>query len=127
MFEQYKICPDLNSKEKCFRVQRSEGRDVTEVFHEHVPSHRITSDSEIDVLRALIGHFAGWNAQFILYSRLNNRPGCPSRYPKFMSHVAYPEEGALRRYLSSGNVTAWSDSVISPGSFRSDGAFHVGA
>lgn len=121
MYERYKICPELSGKEKCFRVQRYEDGNIIEVFHEHIPSHRISLDSEIEALRALVGQFAGWNGLFNLRSRLNNRRGGPSRYPGFMFHASYPEEGVLRRYSSSGNVTAWSDSVISLGSFRCKG------
>ena len=127
MYERYMICPDLRCKEKCFRVQRYEEGKMVEVFHEHIPFHRISLESEIEVLRALVSQFAGWNGMFILHSHLNNRRGGPSRYPGFTSHVAYPEEGVLRRYLGSGNVTAWSDSVISPSSFRCGGASHVSA
>ena len=122
MYDQYMICPSLRPKEKCFRVQRYEDGHVIEVFHEHIPSHRISLDSEIEVLRTLVGHFAGWNGMFILHSRLNSRRGGPSRYPGFVSHVTYPEEGVLRRYFSSDDVTAWSDTVISPHSFRREGA-----
>ena len=127
MYEEYKICSELNSKEKCFRVQRYEGGDIVEVFHEHVPSHRISLDYEAEVLRALVGHFANWNGIFILHSRLNNRRGSPSRYPEFTSHTIYPEEGVLRKYLSSGKVTAWSDSVISSSKVRSKEAPNASA
>jgi len=119
MYEKYKICPNLNCKEKCFRVQKREkGNTVVELFHEHVPSYRISSASETEVLKALIGQFSGWNGLFILHSRLNNRRGSPSRYPNFISHETYPEAGVLRHYISSGEVTAWSDSVISRENFR---------
>jgi hypothetical protein len=94
---------------------------MVELFHEHIPSHRISLESEIEALRALVGQFAGWNGLFVLHSRLNNRRGGPSRYPGFMAHTSYPEEGVLRRYISSGNVTAWSDTVIVPGDFRRNG------
>lgn len=114
-------------KEKCFRVQRYAEGTLIDVFQEHVPSHRISSDSETEILRALLSHFAGWNGIFILHARLNDRRGGPSRYPGFTFHVTYPEKGVLRRYISSGNVTAWSDSVISPGSFRCEGKSHVSA
>jgi len=99
---------------------------MVEVFHEHIPSHRISLESEIEVLRTLVSQFAGWNGMFILHSHLNNRRGGPSRYPCFTSHVVNPEEGVFRRYFGSGNVTAWSDSVILPSSFRCGGTPHVG-
>lgn len=118
MYERFKICPELSRKEKCFRAQRYKDGNMVEVFHEHIPSHRISLDSELEALRALVGQIAGWNGLFILHARLNDRRGGPSRYPGFISHVSYPEEGVLRRYLSSGNVTAWSDTIIAPGDFR---------
>jgi len=68
MYERYKICPELSCKEKCFRAQRYEGGNVIEVFHEHIPSHCISLDSETDALRALIGQLAAWNGLFILGS-----------------------------------------------------------
>ncbi len=118
MYTRYRLCPDLKVKEKCFRVQLYNEGKVDEPFHEHVPSHRISLDSEIEVLRALVGLYAAWPGTFILRSHLNNRRGAPSRYPGFMSHVEYPEEGVLRRYFSSGSATAWSDTVIATSNFR---------
>ena len=118
VYKRYKLCPGLSPWEKCFRVQRYSQGKIDEVFHEHVPSHRIHLDSEIEVLRALVGHYAGWPATFVLHSRLNNRRGGAPQHPRFVSHVEYPEEGVIRRYFSSGDATAWSDTVIVPGNFR---------
>ena len=100
---------------------------MVEVFHEHVPAHRISLDSEIEALKALIMNFSSWSAEAILHSRLNKRPGGPTRAPGFLARVTYPEEGVIRRYFSAGSVTAWSDSVITPGSFRNNGASSAGA
>lgn len=118
MYEHYKTCPCLSLKEKCFRVQRYNEGEIVETFHEHLPSHRLSLDAELEALRALVGHCAGWNEAFILHSRLNGRKGGPSCYPGFMSHVSYPEAGVIRRYLSSGSATAWSDTIVNPGNFR---------
>ncbi|MEJ2106123.1 MAG: hypothetical protein P8X48_02185 [Acidiferrobacteraceae bacterium] len=127
MYEEYKICPMLSRKEKCFRVQQYEEGNVVEVFHEHVPANRISLDSEMEVLRTLVGQVAGWNGQFILHSRLNERRGGPSKYPSFISNVSYPEKGVLRRYIRSGGVTAWSDTVVTPGEFRRNSESKSGA
>ncbi len=97
MYERYKLCPDLISGHKCFRVQRYNKGSFDEVFHEHVPSHRISLDSELEVLRVLSGHYTDWSGAFILHSHLNKRRGGPSQYPVFTSHVSYPEEGTIRR------------------------------
>ena len=118
MYEDHKICTELIHGEKCFRVHRYCKGEIAELFHEHVPSRRISLESETEVLRALVGQCEGWNGMFILHSRLNNRTGGPSRHPVFLSKVSYPEAGVIRRYSSAGNATAWSDTVISPGGFR---------
>jgi hypothetical protein len=118
MYENFKLCPNLGCKETCFRVQQYREGKVAELFHEHVPSHRLSQDAEIDALRCLVGKFASWNGQYILHSRLNQRRGGPSQHPRFLSHVTYPEPGAIRRYFSAGNTSAWSDRVVNPGQFR---------
>jgi hypothetical protein len=118
MYERFLLCPDLKPGEKCFRAQRYEDGEVGEEFHEHVPAHRISLDSEMETLRALVSQFEGWNGLFNLHSRLNNRRGGPEKYPGFNCHVTYPEEGTIRRYVSSTDVTAWSDYVIRPEVFR---------
>lgn len=122
MYENYETCPQLSPKEKCVRVLRYNDGVFAETFHEHAPSHRLSVDGELDSLRALIEHCAGWNETFILYSRLNSRKGGPSRYPRLISHVSYPEAGVIRRYLSSSNVIAWFDTVILPHDFRRQSA-----
>jgi hypothetical protein len=122
MYSNEHLCPTLTTKEACFRVQRYKDGKLEEVFHEHVPSHRLSLDTTIEVLRALVGHYAVWPATFLLQSRLNNRRGGPSRYPVFIGHFNRPEKGVIRRYLSANRVTAWSDSVVMPGTFRR----HVG-
>gem|GEM_PF-2517850 len=118
LYSRHQLCDDLHSGEKCFRVQRyNEGRfDLA--FHEHVPSHRISQESGLEVLRALAGHYAGWAGTSILRSRLNNRPGPLSRYPVLVHQVTYPEEGAIRYSVSSGAVYAWFDAVLTPSRFR---------
>lgn len=91
---------------------------MLEVFHEHVPAHRISLDSEIEALKALIVNFSGWSANAVLHSHLNRRLGGPTGAPSFVANVSYPEEGVIRRYFSAGSVTAWSDSVTVSSSFR---------
>lgn len=119
IYTRYKLCHNLCVGQKCFRVQKySEGIHEM-VFHEHVPSHRISQDSSQEVLRTLVVHFAGWSAQYILSSNLNNRRGAPSRGPIPLYYVDYPEEGVVRYTVSGGNTNAWYDKVIAPNDFRS--------
>lgn len=112
------LCPDLRAGDKCFRVQRYNEGKFDQLFHEHVPSHRLSLESELEVLRGLAGYYAGWEGTFILHSRLNSRPGGPSRYPVLMHHVSYPEGGVIRRTVSAGSASAWSDAVLSRENFR---------
>lgn len=118
MYSGFKLCPELKVKEKCFRAQRYNEGAFEETFHEHIPSHRLSLESGLESLRGLVDQCAGWPPTFILRSRLNKRPGGPSQYPGFRSHVEYPEAGVIRRYFSSGPATAWFDEVIAPASFR---------
>lgn len=122
MHSGFKLCPELKVKEKCFRVQRYKEGAFEETFHEHVPSHRLSLESQLEALRGLVDQCAGWPPTFILHSRLNDRRGGPSRYPGFRSHVEYPEPGVIRRYFRSGPATASSDEVFAPGSFRRNAA-----
>lgn len=118
IYTRYRLCPDLSPKQKCIRVQRyKEGRSE-EVFHEHIPSHRLSQASEVEALRALASHYAAWPAIFILHSYLNGRKAGPQRYPGFTNHVEYPEEGVIRRYFGAHGVTAWSDTVVTASDFR---------
>lgn len=118
MCDGYKICPTLQEGEKCVRVQKYDQGRIRELFHEHVPSHRISDDQLHDTLKALIGLFGGWSAEAVLHSRLNNRKGGQVRSPNFIYHETYPEKGVLRIYLSSGDITTWFDSVVQPSAFE---------
>ena len=118
IYSRHQLCPVLLAGEKCFRVHRYNEGQFDQVFHEHVPSRRLSRQTESEVLRGLVGRYAGWEGTYILHSHLNNRPGGPSRYPGFVHNVSYPEEGVLRYTVSSGSVSAWSDTVLTAGSFR---------
>ena len=104
MYERHKLCPELTPGQKCFRVQRYTEGSFNEVFHEDVPSHRISLESELEVLRVLVGHYAAWPGAFILHSRLNKRRAGPTHYPGYVYRVSYPEEGTIRCYVSSGEA-----------------------
>lgn len=112
------LCDELQPKQKCFRVLQYKAGKCNEVFHEHIPLHRISIDAEIEALRGLADHYAGWPGTFILHSRLNNRPGAPSAYPGYRKDVSYPEPGVIRRHFGTGDASAWSDTVLSPAEFR---------
>jgi len=118
MYSKQLLCPDLQVGDKCFRVQRYNEGEFNLVFHEHVPARRLSLNTEIEVLRGLIGRYADWDGTYILHSHLNSRSGGPSRYPGFVYHTSYPEDGVIRRTVGSGAVSAWSDTVLIPSRFR---------
>lgn len=118
IYSRHQLCADLKPGDKCFRVQLYNEGTFELSFHEHVPSHRISQESGLEVLRALAGHYAGWAGTSILRSRLNNRPGNPSIYPVLSYDISYPEEGVIRYSVSSGSVSAWYDAVLIPARFR---------
>lgn len=112
------LCTDLRPRQRCFRCARYNEGHIAEVFHEHVPSHRLSQTSAIEVLRTLSSHCVGWPAAYILHSALNKRSGGPTRYPGFITDVSYPEPGVVRCTVSTGNGWAWMDRVVLPESFR---------
>jgi hypothetical protein len=112
------LCADLRPLQRCFRCARYKEGHITEVFHEHVPSHRLSQASALEVLRTLSSHSAGWPPVYILHSALNKRSGEPVRSPGFITDVSYPEPGVVRYTVSAGDGWAWVDRVVLPDSFR---------
>ena len=122
MYTRDHLCPELKPGLKCFVVQQYKDGKVIAAFHEHVPSHRISQESEGAVLHDLALHYGGYSGISILHSRLNNRRGEPTRFPTFHHHVSYPEEGVIRHSLTCTSASVWLDSVISSQAFRKHGA-----
>lgn len=118
MYEGYDLCPELAIGQVCFRVKIYKAGIFEGVFHEHVPSHRISQDRAIEALRSLVARYSEWPGTFILRSLLNERSGEPSRYPGFVIHTSYPEPGVIRCYVCASRVNAWYDSIISKAKFR---------
>jgi hypothetical protein len=122
MYSRDHLCPDLRPGNKCFVIQQYSGPTMGVVFHEHVPSHRISQESELAVLHDLALHYSGYGGVSIPHSRLNGRHGGPTRFPVFPHHVSYPEEGVLRHSLTCTSASVWLDSVISATAFRKQSA-----
>ena len=118
MYSREHLCPELQCQKKCIRVRQSNEGKFDLVFHEHVPVHRLSQESELEALRCMAGHYSNWPGVYILQSLLNKRRGGPTRFPGFVYHTSYPEEGVLRQSVSTSQAWAWSDRVISKGTFR---------
>lgn len=117
VFSGVRLCEELARKQKCFRLQRYNGGAFVDLFHEHVPDHRISFDGGMEVLRALVARFEGFTAPDILRCHLNSRGPNPAAPRRLAIHVEYPEPGVIRRYCG-GDVLAWMDEVIGPDQFR---------
>jgi hypothetical protein len=118
MYSGFKICSDLEPKQKCFSLRRYNKGVYDDVFHEHVPRHRITQDNSIEMMKALVLRHEEFVAPFILRCYLNNRGREPeaTNLPRFF--VEYPEPGVIRKYCCSNNFQAWKDEIIAPEKFR---------
>ena len=89
-------------------------------FHEHVPCSRLSAESKINLLRALVVRFYGFTgmgAEQIVRAFLNTKGKVPSKNVTLQIHTSYPEPGVLRHYRG-GDTAAWADEVIAPASFR---------
>jgi hypothetical protein len=117
-YEKHQLCPDLVYGTLCFRAMRYNEGKFKEVSHEHVPAHRISSDRANEALRSIVAHFSGWPGRYIVRSYLNKHGKYPACYPGFVYHTSYPEPGAIRHYVTSTNVNAWYDSIVSRSTFR---------
>jgi hypothetical protein len=121
LYEGHHLCPHLVPGQMCFRAKTYNEGVFETVFHEHVPSHRISQKSAKEVLRSLVARYSEWPGTFILRSHLNKQGHNPERYPGFTHHVSYPEPGAIRHTVSGPRVHAWNDSVLSKAAFRQSG------
>jgi hypothetical protein len=114
----FQICSELKKKEKCFRLQQYNNGEFEELFHEHVPKHRISKGNSIELLKSLIVRYSGLEFPQIVCSYLNDRGKNPSVIKLFQLQIEYPEPGVLRTYCSSRNLNIWFDEVIAPDKFR---------
>lgn len=119
MYTNYEVCKNLGVKEKCFRLQKYNDRGgFDDVFHKHIPAHRITGDNAGAFLKALILRHSPLGDGEALRAYINDRGKEPSKIDLCQSHMEYPEPGVLRRYSDSGHINAWFDEVIAKDKFR---------
>ena len=118
LYDGHDLCPKLSPGQMFFRVKTYNEGVFETVFHEHVPSHRLSQDSATEALRSLVARYSEWPDAFILHSLLNKRGRNPQCYPGFAHHVGYPERGVLRHTVGASNAHAWHDAVVEKGSFR---------
>jgi len=118
IYSGFQICETLGVKELCFRLMEYNEGDFEELFHEHIPRHRISSENAFEFMRALVVKHKGLSDDQILRGYINSRGKNPSSISICRGIVEYPEPGVMRRYCDGGNVHAWHDEVIDQTSFR---------
>ena len=115
------LCEELEPKQRCFRLRRRNGIEFEDLFHEHVPKHRLSEDRVLNAMRTLIlcnQNAPDWQ---ILHGFLNERSGGPPKFDRIQFHVDHPEPGVMRRHCHCGtDISVWVDEVVSPGSFRTE-------
>ena len=118
MYSGFQLCARLEPGEKCFRLRKYEQGEFIELFHEHVPAHRISQDNAMAALKSLVLRYQEAEAGRILRHYLNGRGSSPKAEDHYcLFHVEYPEPGVIRKYCGI-NIEAWMDEVIDPGKFR---------
>ena len=118
LYSGFQICDALKPKQKCFRLRRYNQGKFDDLFHEHIPKHRISEDNAINFMMILVARHSEWNDLYTLQSCLNKRGKEPTAERPFQMPIEYPEPGVIRRYCSSGDFVAWMDEVIQPENFR---------
>lgn len=113
------VCSKLKENEKCFRLQEYRNGKFVEVFHEHVPKHRISLDNASAFLRTLLYKRSPFGDSEIFRCFLNNRGKQPSAIEFMHGTIEYPEPGVMRRYSCTNGLNGWFDEVISTNDFRS--------
>jgi hypothetical protein len=122
MYENHKLCSELRANELCIVLEQYHEGKFERQFHEHVPRSRLSAESKINLLRALVVRFYGFSgmgAEQIVRAYLNTKGKTPSKNIGLQIRTSYPEPGVLRHYCG-GDTAAWADEVVLASSFRQE-------
>ena len=118
IYSGFQVCSKLKANEKCFRLQEYSKGEFVEIFHEHVPKHRISNGSAGAFLRTLLLRRSPFGDAEVLRTFLNNRGKDPSAIEFMHVNVEYPEPGVIRKYSCTHSLNGWFDEVINSNDFR---------
>ena len=119
-FENYKLCPDLNTMEICIVLEQYQQGSFDRLQHLHVPKSRMSKDKRLALLESLVCRFnarSGLGFDQIVANYLNKRGKAPAAENSFQVVTTNPEPGVLRTYCGT-DTKAWTDEVISSSNFR---------
>ena len=115
------ICPILKPKERCVRLRQynhGDGERYIDLFHEHIPQHRIGDDAAIEMMKALILCHQKADSSYVLRCYLNKGGEEPEACDPFhITRDSPPEPGVSRIYCGT-DLQAWVDTVVVSDLFR---------
>lgn len=92
----WKICSELKTGQRCFRLLEYDAHKPVEKLHEHDPLSRIKRDDASIFLKTLLLHHSPLGDQETLRTFLTARGKEPSALQFCSSESEYPEPGVLR-------------------------------
>jgi hypothetical protein len=114
------LCPKLKPKERCIRLRQynhGDGERYIELFHGHIPRHRISEDAAIEMMKALVLCHQKAESSYVMRCYLNDRGKEPKACDPFNIYAEPPEPGVHRIYCGA-DLQAWVDTVVAPELFR---------
>lgn len=87
-------------------------------YFTNIFQHRMSQETSIEMMKALVLGREGFEALYIFRCYLNKRGRKPESYNQFQIAREYPEHGVIRWYCGKGAIQAWVDAVIDPRQFR---------
>ena len=115
-----RLCPSLTPKDKCIWVQEYSAGQFIELYHEHVPAHKIAGSRHWALLRALVLRYEEATGGQIVDAYLTRRGRAAKQYHPHDIVVEGPESGVNRWWCSGhgGRVSACIDTVVWQEAFR---------
>lgn len=112
MYSNFMVCEERRPGERCFYIRKYYEGEYIELCHEHVSKSRMSSDTALSALHALMVKHSGWCDSFALQAFMNSRGKEPSRVEVLRVHVEYPKRGILRRLCTNSNIEGWVDEDV---------------
>jgi len=112
MSSNFHVCEGLKHSERCFYVRKySEGK-FKELCHEHVPKSRMSGDTALSALKALMVKHSGWVDSYALQAFMNKKGKNPPAAGELNVRVEYPGEGVCRKMCANSNLEGWVDEFV---------------
>ena len=91
MYSRFKVCEQIGPNEKCFRLRKYKEGAYVDIFHEHIPWHRISADNAHEFMKTLLACNMQLDNSSFLHSYLNERGNKPKSF--VLCRIAHPTSG----------------------------------